>query len=112
MAKVKPCKDSTSGKPNGNYYFRCPATGKQYEVSTKHAWKANQIVYGFNGNLEAPTFSHSILIVNGQLIGNGEPVNTNDATVNNFAIVDGNIRYFENCTHALKGKTVPLPDLN
>src|SRR5579859_2161142 len=111
MPKVKPCVDNVTKKPNGNFYFRCPATGKQIELSTQSAWSTNQIVYSFNQDVERPTFSPLVLIVNDKHIGHEMVHLGNAQIVNHFQILDGNIRYMEDSTHHMRGKTVPLPEL-
>lgn len=82
------------------------------------------IVHGgnwkWNGNAEKPTFTPSILVrgnklvhdENGRWTGEWE----RDATGNlvpmicHSFITNGEIRFLDDCTHQLKGKTVPLPE--
>lgn len=57
----------------------------------------------FNGNLERPTFSPSLLVT-GYL--NKEQPNG----VCHSYITDGNIQYLGDSTHAYAGKTIELPE--
>lgn len=111
MSKVKACVDNVNKKPNGNYYFRCPATGKQIEVSTQNAWTAGQQVFGFNGDVNKPTFDKAIKVVDNKVVGINGALPANPVSVNHFIIQDGNIRYLEDCTHHMKGRTMELPEL-
>ncbi len=57
--------------------------------------------WGFNGNQEQPTFTGSVLV-------HGIP-SINRPTCHSF-VVDGKIQFLPDCTHALTGQTVDLPD--
>ena len=64
-----------------------------------HAW-------GFNGNLERPTFTPSILV---------HEVKHEDGTLysprcHSF-VTDGRIQFLGDCGHSLAGQTVELPEL-
>jgi hypothetical protein len=62
--------------------------------------------WGYNGNPEAPTFSPSVLVTwDGKI--DGQPVRT----VCHTFINDGQVQFLGDCTHALAGQTLPLPDL-
>src|SRR5688572_7160529 len=62
-------------------------------------------MWEFDGNCDAPTLSPSILTRAGR--GAGEP----DRICHSF-IREGQIEFLSDCTHALAGQTVPLPDLD
>ena len=75
-------------------HFRCPGCNH-----------AHGIVYGegsntwtWNGSLESPTFSPSVLVQGG-----------NEYRCHSF-VTDGRIQFLDDCTHALKGQTVDLPE--
>lgn len=61
-------------------------------------------VWALNGNTDRPTFSPSIRV----RYPHGEPP---QQRVCHYFIVDGQIRYCSDSTHALAGQTVDLPDL-
>jgi hypothetical protein len=72
--------------------------------------------WDWNGDLVKPTFSPSIL-VQGTIpvtdeeiarIMRGEHVEPVPFRCHSY-VEDGNIRFLDDCTHALAGKTVPLP---
>jgi len=74
----------------------------------------------FNGNLERPTFTpsfrhsgHKTIKVDGKWTGewvrgaDGKPV----PEVCHYILTDGILNFCGDCTHAMAGKSVPLPDL-
>jgi len=77
--------------------------------------------WGFNGNGDAPTFTPSVLV---QGYTHIPPVTTENLekwkrspweqvkvkTVCNSFVTDGQIQFLGDCTHALAGQTIPLPD--
>jgi hypothetical protein len=92
--------------PN-QYGITCPACAMGHMLK---GWT-------FNGNLERPTFTPSLLVT-GQLrfptdeelerITTGEKVDIPDGICHSY-ITDGNIQYLTDCTHAFAGKTLELP---
>jgi len=60
--------------------------------------------WGFNGNLERPTFTPSVLTTW------TEGPQRIEKRCHTF-ITDGMVQFLADCTHALAGKTDPLPDL-
>ena len=57
----------------------------------------------FNGNLESPTFSPSLLVTG--YLNEKNP----DGRCHSF-ITDGKIQYPSDCTHEYAGKTIELPE--
>jgi|SRR5271165_7119570 len=55
--------------------------------------------WSFNGNFKAPTFTPSFK----HDWGNGKCCH--------YIVTDGQIAYCGDCTHALAGQTIPMPDL-
>jgi len=95
--------------------FYCPGCDENHVVTTK---------WGFNGSLDKPTFTPSILTRGGHYI----PGHTGDCwcTYNaahvddpsgfvcfqcHVFITDGRIQFLNDCSHALSGQTVDLPDV-
>lgn len=79
------------------YAFHCPGCGYDHAVrvepfKTPPTWK-------WNGSLEKPTITPSIM-VNRQ---------APDMLCHSF-VTDGEIQFLQDCFHALRGKTVPLPE--
>lgn len=75
------------------YSFECPGCGIMHAVNV--AGDGN--VWTFNGDTERPTFTPSILIRN--------------AEVCHSFVTDGRIQFLNDCTHALAGQTVELPEV-
>lgn len=95
----------------GGYGHWCPGCGEMHHIPD--AWT-------FNGNVDIPTFAPSVkhtckqkVIINGRWVGgwvcgpDGRPL---DMCCHYF-IRKGRIEYCGDCTHALSGQTIPLPDL-
>lgn len=77
---------------DGSYWFMCPGCDSPVRI---HGWK-------FNGDFEKPTFMPSILTT--------MPDGESEYVCHSF-IVDGKIQFLGDCTHALAGKTLDLPEL-
>jgi hypothetical protein len=61
--------------------------------------------WGWNGSLDKPTFTPSILVK-----ANYTSPNRLDDICHSF-VTDGKIHFLGDCTHQLAGQTVDLPDL-
>ena len=103
--------------------FWCPGckTGHQVRVSAPAA-AGN---WGYNGNPDAPTFTPSVLVrgghyAHGETPGDcycdyhirfpdKEPISGKCFRCHSF-VTDGRIQFLGDCTHALAGQTVDLPD--
>jgi hypothetical protein len=89
---------------NGNvvgYTFKCPGCGYHHTPWTE-AFE-DQSVWGFNGDVDAPTFTPSILFRTG---------NSQGPVVCHSFVTDGKIQFLSDCTHNLAGKTVELPEID
>lgn len=103
-------------------HFMCPGCkdvhGVNVSIVPGSGWQ-------WNGNVEFPTFSPSILVRSGhhsQYFEAGDhcwctynsehPDDPSGfkCTVCHSFVNDGNIQFLDDCTHELAGKTVPLPD--
>lgn len=99
-------------------YFQCPGCGFRHTVPvsinamTKEVWL-------WNGKHLHPTIAPSIK-VQGFIplsqeeydrVMNGEEVEPKPFLCHSF-IKKGDIQFLDDCTHALAGKTVPLPNLD
>lgn len=80
--------------------------------------------WGYNGDAERPTFTPSVLVTSGHFMPSHDPAKgcyctnpppTEDgwgfecARCHSF-VTDGRIQFLDDCTHALAGQTVDLPD--
>lgn len=71
------------------------------------------------GSRDAPTFTPSILVQTGHFVQpegkhcdrSGDPEWPCDCVCCHSFVTDGRIQFLSDCTHALAGQTVDLPDL-
>ena len=77
--------------------FFCPGC-KCYHYVIVKAGNLPSPVWGWNGSMDKPTFTPSIRV------SCGSP----EGSVCHSFVRDGSIQYLDDCTHALKGQTVPL----
>ncbi len=93
--------------------FWCPGCQREHSVPIRgpYAWS-------FNGDREAPTLAPSILVTGTQRITDdeyaaimrGEKIVRRPFRCHSF-LRGGEILYQSDCTHALAGQRVPLPDI-
>lgn len=79
--------------------FWCPGCDEAHVISVAPGR------WGYNGNPEKPTFTPSILVQSGHF---EEPSGFTPSICHSF-VIDGQIRFLSDSTHALAGQTVPLP---
>lgn len=87
-------------KVEGGYMFFCDGCGHSHMFYTDPGQKAQ---WEFNGDLENPTFSPS-------LINRSTPIK-GDPHVCHLFVRDGVIEYLSDCTHSFAGKTVTMEDV-
>ncbi len=104
---------------NGHVAFECPGCKHPHAIRVDGRAKPN---WSYNGDPDSPTFHPSILVRTGHHVQN-QPKPPNCWHCNNrddghsmcsichSFVENGNIRFLNDCTHALAGQTVPLPDL-
>jgi hypothetical protein len=106
-------KDETLG-----YTFWCPGCAMYHSVTTVKM--QNKPCWGFDGNLEKPTFSPSILVRGvksmtkeqyREYMTTGKLPEQVPYICHSF-IRNGEWQFLDDCTHELKGKTVPMVDLD
>lgn len=79
--------------------------------------------WGYNGNPDAPTFTPSVLVRNETWHPPVTSENLDDwkrepweqhkvANICHSFVTDGRIQFLSDCTHALAGQTVDLPDFD
>ena len=93
MAKLIPFVHKKGGEIQG-YHFWCPGCGAYHGFHVK-----GTVTWKFNGDMEKPTFTPSLLI------DKSRP----ERRCHLF-LTDGQLRFLGDCWHDLKGTTVPLPD--
>lgn len=98
------------GRQGLNFY--CPGCKRVHAVNyaANHQWS-------FNGNLEKPTLSPSVLCSyrhpKGYTNDNPAPADFNGEYVTDIChsfVTDGCIQYLSDCTHDLAGETIELPE--
>lgn len=98
-------------RPDGTlegYFVKCPAceaddggSGHLFAVKMGDGSPG----WSFDGNFERPTFAPSMLARS--LIGS----HRRELRCHSF-VRNGNIEYLGDCTHAMKGQTIPLPEFD
>ena len=90
-----------AGGGQAGYNYWCQGCDELHGVRTEGA-----SVWGFNGNVDAPTFTPSVLTT-------WTDRSTSPPTEHrcHTFITNGTVQFLGDCTHALAGKTEPLPDL-
>lgn len=99
---------------DGHVAFWCPGCNESHRVRPRPAPSPS---WDFNGDGDRPTFSPSVLVTGTQWLTDneharvmrGEHVEPRPLVCHSF-VRDGNIQFLDDCTHALAGQTVPLPD--
>ncbi len=82
--------------------FWCPGCDRAHTIRTEGpGGEFNQARWDWDGNVDAPTISPSIRVSTRRLAV--------DAICHSF-VRAGRIEFLDDCSHALKGQTVPLPD--
>lgn len=79
----------------------CPGCNEMHVLP----WKRGG--WTFNGNTEKPTFTPSFRITGGSGSGDRAPEG-----VCHFILTDGILHFCGDSTHALAGKSVPLPQID
>lgn len=83
--------------------FWCPGCAGAHMVRVEGEGRP---CWGFNGDMEAPTFTPSVLVTY-----NGSDAGVDDAppAICHSFVTAGQINFLADSTHALAGQTVPLP---
>lgn len=90
---------------NGGLMFRCPGCDEAHQVRVGEGPGPR---WGWNGNADKPTFTPSILVT-WRVPPPREPDDPPDQVCHSY-VTDGRIQFLGDCTHALAGQTVDLPD--
>lgn len=108
----------------GRLGFWCPGCNEQHIIPTGEGSGPR---WGYNGNPEKPTFTPSVLVRTGHHVpgsrsakGDGCYCTWDKKDQADFAdlkctichsfVTDGRIQFLGDCTHALAGQTVNLPE--
>lgn len=103
----------------GRVGFWCPGCSCQHTISVE-----GQSPWGFNGDGDAPTFTPSVLVTTGHYLSTHKPGDPcwcqyeerfgrkspfSCLRCHSF-VTAGRIQFLGDCTHALAGQTLDLPD--
>ena len=80
----------------------CPGCNREHKVPVIKKNQAGGIMWSWNGSLDSPTLSPSIRIDYGNTLMGG---------MCHSWVKNGSIEFCGDCTHHLKGQTVPMKDL-
>lgn len=81
----------------------CPACKSMHDYAVDQPFR-NGARWTFNGDGDRPSFAPSMNIARG-------PFPDGRMERCHYFITDGQIRYCGDCSHPMKGQTVPLPDI-
>lgn len=95
--------------PDDDYGYWCPGCNAMHEIPvSKPSHRGHQ--WSFDGNLQRPTFAPSINYrVNTPDMGEHYQPDIGSTVCHHF-VRAGQIQFLGDCTHALAGQTVDLPD--
>ncbi|GGF38066.1 hypothetical protein GCM10011321_31270 [Youhaiella tibetensis] len=112
----------------GRVAFWCPGCREAHQITVVDAPSRQGPVWGYNGNPDAPTFTPSVLVRGVRIEGGDEELDRildtcklpedrermlADKRINTVChsfVTDGRIQFLGDCTHALAGQTVDLPE--
>ena len=121
--KIKPFSNVLDG-PVVGYTFRCPGCGDIHAVNVNNP--ASGCNWKLVGGVDKPTFSPSVLVRSGHYArhykrgddcwctyyrDHPEETPVYSCYICHSFVKDGKIQFLSDCTHALAGKTVELPDI-
>lgn len=86
------------------YIHHCPGCGSRHSIAVDKPLH-NKSQWHFNGNLEEPTFTPSVVIFE----HGDEEIKPERC---HYFISKGQIRFLQDCTHDLAGKTVDMVQIN
>lgn len=98
------------------YSFKCPGCGHKHSINVNANYHTTR--WGFNGNVDNPTFTPSLLASAGHYVTNEKPEDCwicqngkKACYICHSFITDGKIQFLGDCTHALAGQTIDLPEI-
>ena len=90
----------------GRLTFWCPGCDGAHQIAVGEGPGPR---WGWNNDVDRPTFTPSVLVTY-----DGSDADTPDGipSVCHSFVTDGQIQFLSDCTHALAGQTVPIPDFD
>lgn len=98
MSRIEKIEHGNFADNKIQYKFQCPGCKRSHTINDK---------WDFNGDFEYPTIKPSVLFKGGRFDKNENWI---DLRCHSF-VTDGKIRFLNDCSHNLAGKTVNLPEL-
>jgi hypothetical protein len=96
---------------NSLFEFRCPGCEHLHSIPVIVS-RFYSSVWIFNGDLNKPTFSPSILNRWGKYVDPNYNDEDTDSGICHCFVTDGKIQFLGDCTHKLSGQTVELPEID
>jgi hypothetical protein len=90
-------KPSDKPVPEAMMCFYCPGCGFEHPYAVHTAGHPRGIVWAWNGSMEKPTFTPSLIIFQ------GDP-----SRVCHLFVTDGKIQYLGDCHHKYAGQTIDM----
>lgn len=103
----------TEGRNNPDFIFFCPACQSGHGIWTTSRNEITQAIWTFDGNMERPTISPSVLLrfTEYDTDENKMPIKESvKDIVCHSVITNGMIAFQGDCTHELKNQTIELPE--
>lgn len=89
--------------------FHCPGCDAPHVCTIKEG--LDRPAWGWNSNLDRPTLTPSVLVTTGLAVDPAfQPEPGDPPEVCHSFVTDGRIQFLSDCTHALAGQTVDLPE--
>lgn len=116
MSEIKTIGRCLGQGSDGSIWFFCPGCNGPHRIKVNSPNMPGPN-WGYNGKPGAPTFTPSVLVTGVQhlteeehaLLMAGSHVEPRQLVCHSF-VTGGRIQFLGDCTHALAGKTVDLPD--
>lgn len=88
-------------------FFMCPGCRYWHGVNVDHDERPR---WGWNGSVDRPTFTPSILVRTGRAVDPcHQPEEGDPPEICHSFVTDGRIQFLADCTHALAGQTLDIP---
>lgn len=91
------------------YIHYCPGCNSTHHFVTDSS--SGGPVWGFDGNIELPTFTPSMRVYDPAKRSKDGTESIPERTRCHYFLTGGAIQFLGDCSHDLKGQTIPLPDL-
>ena len=89
--------------------FHCPGCDATHSIRVRPNGKLP--TWGYNENPASPTFTPSVLVKTGRAVDPAFVRESGDPPeICHSYVTSGSIQFLGDCTHALAGQTVPLPE--